>query len=67
MLAIRTAAIVLILASAVGLATFSGFDDLRNKPARAEVAGHGIDAPTWIAASGLFLGGLMLIGFATRR
>lgn len=67
MLAIRITALVLIVASAVGLATFSGFDDLRNKPARAEVASHGIDVPTWIGASGLFLGGLMLIGFATRR
>ena len=67
MLTIRITALVLIIASAVGLATFSGFDDLQNKPARAELAGRGFDAPTWIGASGLFLGGLMLVGFATRR
>jgi hypothetical protein len=67
MLAIRITALVLIVASAVGLAVFSGFEEMGTVPSRMASAGAGIDIPMWICASGLFLGGLMLIGLATRR
>ena len=61
---IKVVALVLIVASAFALAAFSGFDELQDMPARAN---GGIDLPLWIGAGGLFLGGLLLIGFATRR
>jgi hypothetical protein len=63
MLAIRVIALVLIVASAAGLAMFSGFDEMQTR----EMARGHIDIPMWIGAGGMLLGGLLLVGFATRR
>jgi uncharacterized membrane protein YphA (DoxX/SURF4 family) len=69
MLAIRVIALVLILAGAVGL-TYSGFDDLpssqEGRAARVELVKGG-DLAMWAGLGGLLLGGLLLIGLATRR
>ncbi len=63
MLAIRVIALVLIVVSAAGLAMFSGFDEVRT----AEMASGHSDIAMWIGAGGMLLGGLMLVGLATRR
>jgi hypothetical protein len=66
MLAIRIVALVLIVASVGVLATFSGFEELRNMPSGMHAAER-IDIPMWIGTSGLLLGAMLLIGFAARR
>lgn len=62
--AIRITALVLIVAGAANLYNV-GFDELR--ALRGALHGNGIDISMWVGVSGMLLGGLLLVGFASRR
>jgi multisubunit Na+/H+ antiporter MnhB subunit len=70
MLAIRIIALVLILASAVGL-VYAGFDELPRElggtSGHMELAKSGFDVLMWTGVGGMLLGGLLLVGLAWRR